>query len=115
MSGLAWAGAALLWTCALGAGALIWRHLHSVMRHRYEGALTQWARWTTLTVTDRDGTISVMSLSLLFDRHRSGRQIDQAWAGPLSVALWTAERPDLYRAWHKEDTLAPDPRDTDGG
>lgn len=75
-------------------------------------SLENWARWTMLSVTDREGNIAAWTLKQIYD----SRIAERVWPDPISVALWHSD-PVTSQAWQDEaermfQTLGVPPTDT---
>ncbi len=89
-----WASAFIMWAMTIGGTAFLWRYIRRlraatanvqvVAQEREE--MQEWAHWTILSVTERDGTIWAATIAELF-RERGEEKV---WADPIATALWCA-------------------------
>lgn len=90
-----WASAFIMWAMTIGGSAFMWRYIRRlraatervqvVAKEREE--MQDWARWTILSVTQRDGTIWAATIAELFLERKRGEKV---WADPIATALWSA-------------------------
>lgn len=104
MTAVYWTSSACCWAVIILAllAVLHYRRRAIAMAARARGAadpdgLENWARWTILSVTDREGNISAWNLRQIYD----SRTTDRVFVDPISVALWHSD-PVTSQAWQDE-------------
>ena len=84
-----WAGALIAiieWLFGVVAVTYALSHRRDVQAARRTLAFVNWARWTSLVVVARDGTVHA---DTLYGMYTDG-VTDRVWAHPVSTSLWFA-------------------------